>query len=123
MLKCHPNSSLFVTGILASGEEMMRALVGRGPHAFAVIMALVGLLISGSAPASAASLVVDAETGEVIAAEAPNHLWYPASQTKMMTVYVALSEIKAGRLKFDDKITVSAHAANQSPVKFGLRPG
>jgi len=41
----------------------------------------------------------------------------------MMTVYVALSEIEAGRLSFDDKIEVSSYAAGQSPVKFGLKAG
>jgi D-alanyl-D-alanine carboxypeptidase len=71
----------------------------------------------------ASSLVVDVETGQVISADSPNHLWYPASLTKMMTVYVALSEIAAGRLSFDDKIKVSAHAAGISPVRFGLKSG
>ena len=43
--------------------------------------------------AYAANIVVDAKTGTVLSAEAPNHLWYPASLTKLMTVYIALSEI------------------------------
>lgn len=88
-------------------------------------MALALLLSPGLAagPASAASLVVDAQSGAVISSDAPNHLWYPASLTKLMTVYVALSEIKAGRLSFDDVIVVSQHAALQNPVNFGLRPG
>jgi D-alanyl-D-alanine carboxypeptidase len=86
-------------------------------------IALLGLCLAGGGPARAASLVVDADTGEVISADAPNHLWYPASLTKMMTVYVVLSEIEAGRLGFDDKITVSRHAANVSPVRFGLKAG
>jgi D-alanyl-D-alanine carboxypeptidase len=73
--------------------------------------------------AAAASLVIDAESGVVLSSDAPNHLWYPASLTKMMTVYVALAEIDAGRLEFDDKIKVSAAAANISPVRFGLRAG
>ena len=89
----------------------------------AAVIALFGLLFLGSLSAYAANLVVDVESGEVISADAPNHLWYPASLTKMMTVYVALTEIKAGRLKFEDKITVSARAANVSPVRFGLRAG
>jgi D-alanyl-D-alanine carboxypeptidase len=97
--------------------------VCRGPHALAAAIALFGLLFLGSPSARAANLVVDVESGEVISADAPNHLWYPASLTKMMTVYVALTEIKAGRLKFEDKITVSARAANVSPVRFGLRAG
>ena len=78
--------------------------------AAAVLLGLVSLR-----SASAASLVVDAETGAVISADAPNHLWYPASLTKMMTVYVALSEIEAGRLSFDDKIKVSAACRRPEP--------
>jgi D-alanyl-D-alanine carboxypeptidase len=102
---------------------MIKALVGRGPHAIATLAVLAGLFMAGTGDARAASLVVDVETGQVIASDAPNHLWYPASLTKMMTVYVALSEIEAGRLSFDDKIEVSSYAAGQSPVKFGLRAG
>jgi len=103
---------------------MVEALVCRGPHTLMALVAiLAGLFLAGSGTARAASLVVDVETGQVISADAPNHLWYPASLTKMMTVYVALSEIEAGRLSFDDKIIVSANAANVSPVKFGLKAG
>ncbi len=102
---------------------MVRALVCRGSHAVAILVALTGLLSAGAVTARAANLIVDVETGQIISAAAPNHLWYPASLTKMMTVYVALSEIDAGRLRFEDKITVSARAASQSPVRFGLRPG
>jgi D-alanyl-D-alanine carboxypeptidase len=40
-----------------------------------------------------------------------------------MTVFVALSEVKAGRLAFDDMLTVSARAANVAPVRFGLAAG
>lgn len=84
-------------------------------------VALTLLCLSG--PVSAASLVVDAQSGAVMSSDAPNHLWYPASLTKLMTVYIALTEIEAGRLHFDDTIVVSQHAALQNPVNFGLRPG
>ena len=90
-------------------------------------VALALAVLAGSSlsmrDAAAASLVIDAESGVVISADASNHLWYPASLTKMMTVYVALAEIDAGKLSFDDKIKVSAAAANISPVRFGLRTG
>ncbi len=102
---------------------MVEGLVCRGRHAVAVLVMVVGLVLAGHQSVRAASLVVDVETGQVLSAEAPNHLWYPASLTKMMTVYLALSEIEVGRLSFEDKITVSAYAARQSPVKFGLRAG
>ncbi|HET6159743.1 MAG TPA: D-alanyl-D-alanine carboxypeptidase family protein [Dongiaceae bacterium] len=81
------------------------------------------MLTGMATSATAANVVVEAGTGTVLTSEAANHLWYPASLTKLMTVYVALSEIEAGRLSLDDKIKVSKHAAMQHPVKFGLRPG
>jgi D-alanyl-D-alanine carboxypeptidase len=89
----------------------------------AALAVMAGLFAAGPGAVRAASLVLDVETGRVIASDAANHLWYPASLTKMMTVYVALSEVEAGRLGFDDQIKVSSHAAGQSPVKFGLRAG
>jgi D-alanyl-D-alanine carboxypeptidase len=102
---------------------MVKAFVCRGPHAAVALAILVGLFVAGGESARAANLVVDVETGQIVSADAPNHLWYPASLTKMMTVYVTLSEIAAGRLSFDDKIKVSAHAAGVSPVRFGLKAG
>jgi D-alanyl-D-alanine carboxypeptidase len=87
------------------------------------LLMLIGMPVGTSRIASAANIVVEADTGVVLSADAANHLWYPASLTKLMTVYVALSEIEVGRLRFEDKIKVSQHAAGQNPVKFGLRPG
>ena len=102
---------------------MIKAFVCRVPRAMLAALAIVAGLVWAGGDARAASLVVDVETGQVISSDAPNHLWYPASLTKMMTVYVALSEIEAGRLSFDDKIKVSSYAAGQSPVRFGLKAG
>lgn len=102
---------------------MVKSFVCRGPHAAVALAILVGLFLAGGGFARAANLVVDVGTGQVVSANAPNHLWYPASLTKMMTVYVTLSEIASGRLGFDDKIKVSAYAANVSPVRFGLKAG
>jgi D-alanyl-D-alanine carboxypeptidase len=95
----------------------------RGTGRFLILLMLVGMPLGAGRPAIAANIVVDASSGTVLSAEAPNHLWYPASLTKLMTVYIALSEIEAGRLSFEDKIKVSQHAARQNPVRFGLRSG
>src|SRR5262245_29206832 len=102
---------------------MLRSRVGGMGHVAILLLPLIGMAAGEPRPAAAASIVVDAGTGTVLSSEAPNHLWYPASLTKLMTVYIALSEIQAGRLSFDDKIEVSRHAAQQNPVKFGLREG
>jgi D-alanyl-D-alanine carboxypeptidase len=96
-------------------------LGGRGLLLF--LLVLTGMALGTSRHALAANIVIDAGTGTVLSSDAPNHLWYPASLTQLMTVYIALSEIEAGRLSFADKITVSRHAARQNPIRFGLRAG
>jgi D-alanyl-D-alanine carboxypeptidase len=70
-----------------------------------------------------AAIVVDAKTGEVLYQQAPDDHRYPASITKVMTMYLAFEAIHAGRLSFNDQIVVSPHAAAMAPSKLGLRPG
>ena len=49
--------------------------------------------------------------------------WYPASTSKLMTVYVTLQAVKQQRITLDTLFTVSARAASQAPSKIGFRPG
>jgi D-alanyl-D-alanine carboxypeptidase len=69
------------------------------------------------------SIVIDAETGTVISesnADAPH---YPASLTKMMTLYLIFEALDKGRIKLDTQLPVSQNAAEQSPTKLDLAPG
>jgi len=76
------------------------------------------------APASAeALLLVEADSGKVLHAENANYPWYPASLTKLMTLYVTLQAIKEQRLAPDGLITVSTRAATQAPAKMGFKAG
>ena len=68
-------------------------------------------------------LLVEADTGRVLEAQDAGAPWYPASVTKLMTAYVALAAVKAGRLTFDTPLTVSSRAASQAPSKMGFKPG
>ncbi len=77
----------------------------------------------GSAAADYAAIVVDADSGTVLESVAATARWYPASLTKVMTVYLAFQEIEAGRLKLDEELTVSAHAAAQPATELGLGAG
>jgi D-alanyl-D-alanine carboxypeptidase len=69
------------------------------------------------------TLVVDADTGEVIEANAATRPWHPASTTKLMTAYVALRAVKSGSIRMDTPIVVSALASRQRPSKIGVKPG
>jgi D-alanyl-D-alanine carboxypeptidase len=77
----------------------------------------------GAAAADYAAIVVDADNGTVLESVAATARWYPASLTKVMTVYLAFQEIEAGRLKLDEELTVSAHAAAQPATELGLGAG
>ncbi|MGV3635544.1 MAG: D-alanyl-D-alanine carboxypeptidase family protein, partial [Pseudorhodoplanes sp.] len=68
-------------------------------------------------------LLIEADTGRVLHAENATHPWYPASVTKVMTAYVTLKAVKAGRLSLDTLITVSPNAAAQAPTKMGFKIG
>jgi len=83
---------------------------------------LADLRVPSSEPRYAA-IVMDARTGEVFYDKRADSPRYPASITKIMTLYLAFEALSTGRLHETDIITVSAHAAAQSPTKLGLRPG
>jgi D-alanyl-D-alanine carboxypeptidase (penicillin-binding protein 5/6) len=70
-----------------------------------------------------AAIVVDAETGEVLFARHADSRRYPASITKVMTLYLAFEALAEGKIKLDDVITVSPRAASQPPSKLGLAAG
>jgi D-alanyl-D-alanine carboxypeptidase (penicillin-binding protein 5/6) len=70
-----------------------------------------------------AAIVVDASSGEVLYAKRADDLRYPASITKIMTLYLTFEALSTGRLKPTDLVPVSAHASAQMPSKSPLRPG
>jgi D-alanyl-D-alanine carboxypeptidase len=69
------------------------------------------------------SLIVDAQSGQVISATDATEPWFPASTTKLMTTYVALTAVREGRLTLDTPLIVSARAASMPQSKMGFRPG
>ena len=68
-------------------------------------------------------MLLDAETGQVLSEQNADVLTYPASLTKMMTLYLTFEAINQGRVRTDQLFTVSAYAASRSPSKLGLVPG
>ncbi|MBY0430624.1 MAG: serine hydrolase, partial [Rhodospirillales bacterium] len=90
--------------------------------ALAVAFLLVGAGSAWAAP-RAASIIIDADTGEVLQASNADIRTYPASLTKMMTLYLVFDALDAGRLRLDQQLSVSSHASRQSPSKLALMPG
>jgi D-alanyl-D-alanine carboxypeptidase len=82
-----------------------------------------GPAVSFTTPARYAAIVVDAANGHVLYSANANDRRYPASLTKMMTLYLLFQAMAAGRVQPTTPIPVSAHAAAQPPTKIGFRPG
>ena len=86
--------------------------------------AQIAPVASPSGPVQAGPyVVVDAATGETLLERSPGALWYPASLTKMMTIYIIFEELKAGRLTLATAVPFSEHARSMPPSKLGLGPG
>ena len=99
----------------------------RAAHAWAALVALFTAALAVGSPAMAggrhASMVVDANTGAVLHEQAADEPRYPASLTKMMTLYLVFEMMEKGRLARDTRIRISEEAAGTSPSKLGLREG
>src|SRR5579859_1069160 len=90
----------------------------------ALAAALAAPLLATATPARAeAYILVDADSGKVLRAENAAYPWYPASTSKLMTLYVTLSAIRDRRITFDTLFSVSRNAWSQSPTKMGFPIG
>lgn len=73
--------------------------------------------------ANYAALVVDAKTGRTLFEKNADALRYPASVTKVMTLYMVFEDLERGRIRLDTRMTMSSECASRAPSKLGLRPG
>ncbi|MFC6489028.1 D-alanyl-D-alanine carboxypeptidase [Nitratireductor sp. GCM10026969] len=88
--------------------------------------ALVAALFT-AAPAAAnakyAGIVVDAKTGEVLYEDSADSPRYPASLTKMMTLYLVFEAMESGKISKNSRVPVSRNAAAEPPTKLGVPAG
>ena len=70
-----------------------------------------------------ASIVVNQATGQVMEQVNADDPRYPASLTKLMTLYMAFEGLRDHHLSLSQVVPVSGHAASMEPSKLGLLPG
>ena len=93
------------------------------------IAALAALGVTGATvlPAQAnskyAAIVVDANTGKTLFSSSADAPRYPASLTKMMTLYLTFEALASGKLKTSSKVSFSKNAAAEPPTKLGVKAG
>jgi len=73
--------------------------------------------------ASYSAMVVDGHTGKVLYSRQGDALRYPASLTKIMTLYLLFDYMEAGKFHANSLLTVTPNASRQAPSKLGLKPG
>ena len=96
---------------------------------FVGLMAVMLCISAGQAQASISALIpsppkvavksfvlMDIDSGEVLASKAANETMHPASVTKMMTSYIAEAELAAGNIKRDDQVLISKKAWSMGGV-------
>ena len=98
----------------------------RAPTGLAAVLLTAALLLGLAATpvqAKYASLIIDAQTGRVLHSVNAETRNYPASLTKMMTLYLVFEALDEGRLSLERDLNVSARAARQPAARLGLEKG
>ena len=90
---------------------------------FIIFVFLVTLILCQPVEAVVSTLVADSKTGTVFSARNSLRKQYPASLTKVMTLYLTFNALDKGLLKMDDSLPVSLNAAKQPRSKLFLKAG
>lgn len=90
-----------------------------------VLIVGLGVVLGGTDRAAAryAAIVVEAKSGRILHSTNAQTKNYPASLTKIMTLFMTFEALKSGKLKLKQKLPVSRVAQGRSPSKLGLRRG
>ena len=89
-----------------------------------LILISVGLLlISELSYGQHAEIIINTENGNVIHETNATHSWFPASLTKLMTLYMTFDALRSGQIQLHNPLVASLHASRQPNSKIGLRKG
>ncbi|RWA74525.1 D-alanyl-D-alanine carboxypeptidase [Mesorhizobium sp.] len=110
-------------------RQALSGFVSKSPFSIKAIMVaalavtIVAADVASALAAKSAAIVVDAKTGKVLYSADANGRRYPASLTKMMTLYLTFEALAKGRIGENTPVPYSAHAASEPPTKLGVRAG
>ena len=98
-------------------------------HVFGLLLFVGALLFASALSAKKkitrpyASIVMDAQSGRILHQRGSRTKVYPASLTKMMTLYMVFDALRRKKLGRHQRIRVSRHAARQEPSNIKLKAG
>ncbi len=88
-----------------------------------LLFILMVCFMASPAKAVTSTLVADVQSGYVLSARNADRKQYPASLTKVMTLYITFDALEKGIITMDDLLPVSKHAARQPKSKLYLKEG
>jgi D-alanyl-D-alanine carboxypeptidase len=95
----------------------------RAARTVVIAVFALGWAVPAAANELYAGIVMDARTNEVLYADQADERRFPASLTKMMTLYMVFEALERGDVTWQTRLTASRNAARQPPTRLGLRPG
>ncbi|PAQ09356.1 D-alanyl-D-alanine carboxypeptidase [Mesorhizobium temperatum] len=107
-----------LSGILSKSSSSLKMIM-----ILALAMTFVVADAASSMAARSAAIVIDAKTGKVLYSSNADGRRYPASLTKMMTLYLAFEAMANGKISKNSRVVFSANAAAEPPTKLGVRRG
>ena len=87
------------------------------------VATLVALPIASAQAREYAGIVVDARTGKTLYAHKADEHRYPASLTKMMTLYMTFEALEQRKISLKSRVRFSKYAAGRPPSKIGVGVG
>ncbi|MFN3441733.1 MAG: D-alanyl-D-alanine carboxypeptidase family protein [Rhizobium rosettiformans] len=103
--------------------SMMTDLSRRLLLALAVTLSIIAPAAAEIKKPGHAHILVDAATGTILEAENADMVLYPASLTKMMTLYLTFEALHSGRFDWDQRLVISQNANDKEPYKFAVGAG
>lgn len=119
-----------------SRARLARSHAWQGMRCIFAALLVLGGLVSGAAPAPNAApmprpplvegtafVLMDADTGNLLAQSGADVKHPPASLTKIMTAYIVEGEIDSGRVGMDDQVPISVNAWRMGGSEMFIREG
>lgn len=108
---------------MSSVALLPRVVLNRVFAAFALITAVLVMTPVSQADDRYASIVIDVGSDQVLHDRFADSPRYPASLTKVMTLYMVFDALDNGQLTLEEELPVSTRASQAAPSKLGLAPG
>lgn len=112
--------SFAFSGLCTTVRQSLRPVLGL---IIAAAVATIGATAPSLAQSKKAAIVIDANTGKTLYSSSADSARYPASLTKMMTLYMTFEAMSAGRISRDTRVVFSKYASSRPPTKLGVKAG